>query len=98
MTDRVLLARLCEGPASGASLARELGITRSAVWKRIESLRQAGVEVEAQPGRGYVLARPVQLLDATRLTAALSPEEIEEKFNLDYHFKHVDTIFKRVFG
>ena len=73
MTDRVLLARLCEGPASGASLARELGITRSAVWKRIESLRQAGVEVEAQPGRGYVLARPVQLLDATRLTAALSP-------------------------
>lgn len=32
------------------------------------------------------------------VTAALSPEEIEEKFNLDYHFKHVDTIFARVFG
>lgn len=34
----------------------------------------------------------------TEVTAALSPEEIEEKFNLDYHFKHVDTIFARVFG
>lgn len=32
------------------------------------------------------------------VSAALSTEEIEEKFNLDYHFKHVDTIFDRVFG
>ena len=32
------------------------------------------------------------------VTAALSPEAIEENFNLDYHFKHLDTIFARVFG
>lgn len=32
------------------------------------------------------------------VTAALSPEEIDEKFDLDYHFKNVDTIFARVFG
>jgi len=30
--------------------------------------------------------------------AALSVQEIEEKFDLGYHFKHVDTIFDRVFG
>jgi len=30
--------------------------------------------------------------------AALSVQEIEEKFDLGYHFKHVDTIFARVFG
>ena len=30
--------------------------------------------------------------------AAMSEEELTEKFNLDYHFKHVDTIFERVFG
>ncbi|EHJ59067.1 adenylosuccinate lyase [Novosphingobium pentaromativorans US6-1] len=29
---------------------------------------------------------------------ALPAEVIEDKFNLDYHFKHVDTIFARVFG
>ena len=28
----------------------------------------------------------------------LSDKEIEEQFDLAYHFKHVDTIFKRVFG
>ncbi|MEK7343586.1 MAG: adenylosuccinate lyase [Pseudomonadota bacterium] len=32
------------------------------------------------------------------VTAALPAQEIEEKFNLDYHFKQVDTIFRRVFG
>ena len=32
------------------------------------------------------------------VTAALSPGEIDARFDLDYHFKHVDTIFARVFG
>ena len=32
------------------------------------------------------------------VTAALSDAEIEDKFDLGYHFKHVDTIFDRVFG
>ena len=30
--------------------------------------------------------------------AKLSDKELEALFDLDYHFKHVDTIFKRVFG
>jgi adenylosuccinate lyase len=33
-----------------------------------------------------------------RVTAKLSAKEIEENFDLGYHFKHVDTIFQRVFG
>ncbi len=32
------------------------------------------------------------------VTSALPPAEIEARFDLDYHFKHVDTIFQRVFG
>jgi adenylosuccinate lyase len=32
------------------------------------------------------------------VTAALSPAAIEDKFDLGYHLKHVDTIFDRVFG
>jgi adenylosuccinate lyase len=41
----------------------------------------------------------LELLKAdAEVTAKLSTQEIEEKFDLDYHFKHVDTIFERVFG
>jgi len=32
------------------------------------------------------------------VTAALSESQLEEKFDLQYHFKQVDTIFQRVFG
>ncbi len=39
-----------------------------------------------------------ELLGDAEVTAALSPEQIEEKFDLGYHTKHVDTIFARVFG
>jgi adenylosuccinate lyase len=39
-----------------------------------------------------------ELLADPEVTSALSPAEIEEKFDLGYHTKHVDTIFARVFG
>ncbi|WP_262696272.1 adenylosuccinate lyase [Kordiimonas aquimaris] len=44
----------------------------------------------------------VHLLDLLKedetVTAKVSVEELNELFNMDYHTKHVDTIFKRVFG
>ncbi len=41
----------------------------------------------------------LELLKAdSEVTAALSVADIEDKFDLGYHFKHVDTIFDRVFG
>ncbi|MBV1904198.1 MAG: adenylosuccinate lyase [Marinosulfonomonas sp.] len=39
-----------------------------------------------------------ELLGDAEVTAALSKAEIEDKFDLGYHTKHVDTIFARVFG
>lgn len=39
-----------------------------------------------------------ELLADEEVRAALSEQEIEEKFDLGYHTKHVDTIFARVFG
>ncbi|MBX3580867.1 MAG: adenylosuccinate lyase [Rhizobiaceae bacterium] len=39
-----------------------------------------------------------ELLADPEVTAALSEDEIREKFDLGYHTKHVDTIFRRVFG
>jgi len=41
----------------------------------------------------------LELLKADpEVNALLSDTAIEERFDLDYHFKHVDTIFDRVFG
>jgi len=39
-----------------------------------------------------------ELLADPEVIAALTPSQIEEKFDIGYHTKHVDTIFARVFG
>jgi BirA family biotin operon repressor/biotin-[acetyl-CoA-carboxylase] ligase len=71
--ERGILQRLVAGPVSGDALAQEAGLTRAAVWKRIEALREAGVEIDARAGRGYTLRHPVELLQAEAIIDALPP-------------------------
>jgi len=72
MQPQQLLAALASGEAvSGAQLADRSGVTRAAIWKQVETLRARGVPVEARGAAGYRLPWPVQLLDATRIRAAL---------------------------
>ncbi len=73
MNERDLLQALGEGPNSGDALARRFGLTRAAVWKRVEALRAAGVPIRAEAGRGYQLEQPVDLLDAAAIRSALGP-------------------------
>ena len=51
-TRRALLAALESGPVSGPELAAELGVSRAAVWKAVEGLREEGFAVEST-GEGY---------------------------------------------
>jgi BirA family biotin operon repressor/biotin-[acetyl-CoA-carboxylase] ligase len=70
----VLLRALADGePHSGEDLARALEVTRAAIWKSIPKLANWGLDVDAIPGVGYRLARPIDLLDAAELRAALAP-------------------------
>lgn len=71
--ERALLLRLAAGPVSGDVLARDAGLTRAAVWKRIQALREAGVRIDARAGQGYALAQPLDLLAADAIHAALTP-------------------------
>lgn len=85
--ERELLVRLIEGPVSGDALARDAGLTRAAMWKRIEALREAGVRIDAQAGRGYALADSVELLEAERISeqmqAASALSSLEVAWSLD---------------
>ncbi|HYG08178.1 MAG TPA: bifunctional biotin--[acetyl-CoA-carboxylase] ligase/biotin operon repressor BirA [Stenotrophomonas sp.] len=75
--DRALLARLALGRLSGDALARDFGLTRAAVWKRIQNLRAAGIDIQGRAGEGYGLGYPVELLDRARILAALPEEAVE---------------------
>ena len=46
-TRRALLAALETGPVSGPVLADQLGISRAAVWKQVDALREEGLDIES---------------------------------------------------
>ncbi|WP_254544564.1 biotin--[acetyl-CoA-carboxylase] ligase [Halomarina pelagica] len=54
-TRRRVLDALADGPVSGPALADDLGVSRAAVWKHVEALREAGFDVESDEA-GYRLA------------------------------------------
>lgn len=67
-----LVDRLADGAwHSGEQLAGACGITRAALAKRIERLKDWQLAVEARHGLGYRLAAPIERLDAAQLQAAL---------------------------
>jgi len=67
-----LVARLADGEVhSGVRLARDLSAGRGGIAQAVQQLRAFGVEIEAVSRRGYRLARPVELLDAGLIRAAI---------------------------
>lgn len=79
---------------SGAQLAEQLGISRAAVWARIDELRKLDYDIEASPHFGYRLVSSPDALHADDLIARLharrgerpreprsdSPERLEGTF------------------
>ena len=60
-------------------------MSRAAVWKLVGELRAAGVTVRSLNRRGYRLAAPVEMLDATRMRAK-APRGRELPRALEVHF------------
>lgn len=94
----LLLVLLADGRLhSGEWLARELGVSRAAVWKGVERLRAQGIEVQALPRRGYCLPHPVELLDAGRIRSALNIDRNRQLRRLELLFE-VDSTNTRLLG
>lgn len=78
-TDAQILSALRaaeNGGVSGADLSERLGISRTAIWARIEELRKLGYEIEASPHLGYRLLNDPDLLNEDDLVARLGRPEI----------------------
>lgn len=70
------LRRPGTGSVSGADLAQQLGMSRAAVWARIEELRKLGYEITANPHQGYRLLSTPDALHADDLLARLPNNQI----------------------
>jgi BirA family biotin operon repressor/biotin-[acetyl-CoA-carboxylase] ligase len=61
---------------SGADLSQRLGISRAAIWARIEDLRQLGYDIEASPHQGYQLRCVPDRLNADDLLALVAGNRV----------------------
>ena len=77
-TDAKILTALRANPGgvSGAELAEQIGISRAAIWGRVEELRQLGYDIAASPHSGYRLVSAPDALYADDLLARLGKTEI----------------------
>jgi BirA family biotin operon repressor/biotin-[acetyl-CoA-carboxylase] ligase len=77
-TQRALLEALASGPATGPALAEELGVSRAAVWKQVETLRDAGFEI-VSTDEGYAVE------SVPEYGAAAVEFGLDAPFTVEYH-------------
>lgn len=56
---------------SGEQISNQLGISRTAIWKHINSLKNDGHEIDSAPKKGYCLIRAADLLDPDEIRSLL---------------------------
>ena len=71
--DQVLSLLDSSAYISGQTISRQLGVSRAAVWKAIQQLRDEGYTVESSTNRGYRLTGCPDVLDRTVLQHRLGP-------------------------
>ena len=49
-----LLRERMPEPVSGEEISAKLGVSRTAVWKHIQSLKNTGYDIESVPKKGYI--------------------------------------------
>src|SRR6266850_4888487 len=64
------------GSVSGVELSQKVGVTRAAIWARIQDLRSLGYEIEASPHLGYRLVGVPDVLHADDLLSRLGKTKV----------------------
>lgn len=77
-TRQAILDALADGPITGPTLAAQLGMSRAAIWKHVEALREAGFQIDSADG-GYAL-QEVPESGAEALVYGL-----EAPFDIEHH-------------
>jgi len=73
---------------SGEELSTKLSLSRTAVWKHVQALRQAGYKIEATPRRGYRLIGIPDLLLPVEITRHLKTKTLGRRI---YYHKRIGS-------
>lgn len=65
------LLKAQEGYVSGQEISNSLGVSRTAIWKYIEKLREEGYEIESMTRKGYRLVESPDLLNEAEIAGRI---------------------------
>ena len=83
-----LLAENATIVISGARIAREIGVSRSTVWRWVQRLRELGVRVKGRAATGYFLERVPDIMTPDLLRKRVNGKLFGKRF---YHFFKTDS-------
>lgn len=73
------LLRSADGYISGQELCNRFGVSRTAVWKAINQLKEAGYEIEAQQNKGYRLMAAPDLMTEAEIKSLMHTEWVAKE-------------------
>lgn len=80
MKEEILrLLRSADGYISGQELCNRFGVSRTAVWKAINQLKEAGYEIEAQQNKGYRLMAAPDLMTEAEIKSLMYTEWVAKE-------------------
>ena len=89
MKSEILSAlRSADGYVSGQELCEKFGVSRTAIWKAINQLKQAGYEIEAVQNKGYHIVSSPDILSKTELESNRKTAWVGEEI---YYFDSTDS-------
>lgn len=82
------MLRETDGYVSGQELCNKFGVSRTAVWKAINQLKENGYEIEAVQNKGYHLLSAPDIMDKTELESIHATEWAGCEI---YYFDSIDS-------
>lgn len=75
MKEEILkMLRETDGYISGQELCNKFGVSRTAIWKVMKQLKEAGYNIEAQQNKGYRIVSAPDVMDAAELKSIWKPK------------------------
>lgn len=75
MKEEILkMLRETDGYISGQELCNKFGVSRTAIWKVMKQLKEAGYNMEAQQNKGYHIVSAPDVMDAAELKSIWKPK------------------------
>jgi BirA family biotin operon repressor/biotin-[acetyl-CoA-carboxylase] ligase len=83
-------------PVSGEEISKQLHISRTAVWKHVQQLKQAGYDIKAAYKKGYTLYAPPDLLLPAEITARLTTKWLGRRIIYQNSLQSTNDLAKQI--